>query len=157
MEAQKQFVTKKGFEKIKREFEILREMKMSKIKNELPKATVSEDISAEYLSYYEDLGLMEIKLSRLENILKNVAIIRPPRKEGRDIVDLGAIVRVEIQGEKDEFEITGSLEANPAIGKISTVSPVGAALLGHRVGDLIEVLSPIKTLYRILSIDYQIA
>ena len=72
----------------------------------------------------------------------------------QNIVNLGATVLVEVDGQNDEFMIVGSLEANPAIGKISNESPVGRMLLGHRVGDEVVVSSPIQTVYKIKKIKY---
>ncbi len=54
----------------------------------------------------------------------------------------------------DEYEIVGTLEANPALGKISNESPVGRALLGHKVGEEVVVQSPLKIKYKILKIKY---
>ena len=72
------------------------------------------------------------------------------------MVDLGAKVKIDIAGKKDEFMIVGTLEANPSLGKISNESPVGRALLGHKVGDEIVVSSPMKTTYKIKKIKYEI-
>jgi transcription elongation factor GreA len=76
-------------------------------------------------------------------------------KEKQDTVNLGTIVSVESDGQINEFEIVNSAEANPSLGKISTECPVGKALLGHKVGDIVTVRSPIKTFYRILQIKYK--
>ena len=71
------------------------------------------------------------------------------------MIGLGAKVIVEIDHEaKDEFTIVGTLEANPALGNISNESPVGKALLGHKVGEEIIISSPIKTFYKIKKIKY---
>ena len=61
-----------------------------------------------------------------------------------------------MDGQKDEFVIVGTLEANPALGKISNESPVGKALLGHKIGDEVVVSSPMKTTYKIRNIKYEI-
>jgi transcription elongation factor GreA len=64
-------------------------------------------------------------------------------------------VVVEVNGEEDEFQIVGTLEANPLLGKISNESPVGSALMGKKVGDEIIISSPVKTVYKIKKIKYQ--
>jgi len=64
---------------------------------------------------------------------------------------------VEVDGQEDEFEIVGSLEANPSIGRISNESPVGKALLGHEVREEIVISSPVKTVYKIKDIKYHVA
>ena len=70
---------------------------------------------------------------------------------------MGAKVKVEFAGEKDEFMIVGTLEANPDAGRISNESPVGKALLGAKIGDEVMVYSPKKTVYKVKSIKYEIS
>lgn len=67
---------------------------------------------------------------------------------------MGSKIMVDIGGDIDRFTIVGTLEANPSLGLISNESPVGMALLGHKVGDTIIVSSPIKTTYKIKKIQY---
>ena len=148
------YLTKEGLEKIKKEYEDLRKLKLSKTRGEIPKIWHSEDLNPKYLAFQEDLSFLEARLIELEHILKNVEIIKLPLGEKRNVVDLGARVLVEVDGQSDEFTIVGTLEANPAIGKISNESPVGRALLGHKVGDAVVVSSPIQTVYKIKKIKY---
>jgi transcription elongation factor GreA len=154
-EEKKFYLTKEGLEKIKKEYQDLKDLKFAKTKGEIPKIWHSEDINPEYLSFREDLSFLETRIVELENILKNVELIKFPSKERQSIINLGARVIVKVDGQTDEFEIVGSLEANPSLGKISNESPVGKALLGHRVGDEILVSSPIKTIYKIKKIKYK--
>ncbi len=155
IEEKKFHLTKEGLEKTKKEYESLRKLKFSKTKGEIPKIWHSEDLNPEYLSFQEDLSFLETRLSELEYILKNVELIRLPSKEKQNVIGLGAKVLVEVEGQRDEFEILGTLEADPVIGKISNESPVGQALLGHKIGDEVVVSSPIKTIYKIKKIKYQ--
>ena len=149
------YLTKQGLEKIKREYEELKNLKLTKTKGESPKIWHSEDINPEYLSFQEDLNFLESKTAELENILKNVELIKLPQKGKQNIINLGATVLVAIDSQNDEFEIVGSWEANPSIGKISNESPVGKALLGRQVGDEVVVSSPVKTTYKIKKIKYK--
>jgi len=153
-EEKKFYLTEQGLEKIKKEYQDLKNLKLSKTKGEVPKIWHSEDLNPEYLSFQEDLSFLETRIAELKNILKNVKLIKPPPKEKQNIVNLGAQVIVEVDGQNDEFIIVGTLEANPAIGKISNESPVGRALLGHRVGDEVIVSSPIQIVYKIKKIKY---
>jgi len=153
-EEKKFYLTKQGLEKIKKEYQDLKNLKLSKTKGEIPKIWQSEDLNPEYLSFQEDLSFLESRIAELEYILKNTELIKPPPKEKQNMVNLGATVLVEVDGQNDEFMIVGSLEANPAIGKISNESPVGRMLLGHRVGDEVVVSSPIQTVYKIKKIKY---
>ncbi len=149
------YLTKEGLERIKKEYRNLRNFRLAKTKGEVPKIWQSEDLNPEYLSFQEDLSFLESRIAELEYILKNTELIKPPPKERQDIINLGALVAVEIDGQTDEFTIVGTLEANPAIGKISNESPVGQTLLGHRVGDEVIISSPIQTVYKIKKIRYQ--
>ncbi len=154
MEEKKFYLTKEGLERLKREYFDLKELKLAKTKGESPKILHSEDLNPEYLAFQEDLSFLEIRLAELENTLKNAEIIKSPKKERQNTVDLGATVSVEVDGQNDEFTLVGSLEANPSVGKISNESPVGKALLGHRAGDKVIVSSPIQTAYKIKKIRY---
>ena len=154
-EETKFYLTKKGLEKIKKERQALKELKLAKTKGESPKILHSEDLNSEYLAFQEDLSFLETRLMELENILKNTSLIKTPTKQKQGTVDLGATVLVEVDGQKDEFTLVGSLEANPALGQISNESPVGRALLGHKTGEAVVVSSPIKTTYKIKKIKYQ--
>ena len=81
-------------------------------------------------------------------------IISLPPENKRNIVGLGSRVYLEIDGMKDCFEIVGSAEANPSVGRISNESPVGRALLGLKKGEEVIISSPIKTKYKIKKIEY---
>ncbi|MEK7562641.1 MAG: GreA/GreB family elongation factor, partial [Patescibacteria group bacterium] len=107
-------------------------------------------------SFQEDMSFLRSRISELKNILEHYELIKNPAKGGQNIVGLGAKVKVDIGKEKDEFIIVGTLEANPALGKISNESPVGRALFGHKTGDEIVVSSPVKTTYKIKNIKYEI-
>ena len=156
-EEKKFYLTKQGLEKIKKEYQDLKELKLAKTKGESPKVLHSEDLNPEYLAFQEDVSFLEARMVELENTFKNVELIKLPKKEKQNVIDLGATVLVSVDGQNDEFTLIGSLEANPSIGKISNESPVGKALLGHRVGDEVVVSSPIETIYRIKKIKYKIS
>jgi transcription elongation factor GreA len=148
------YFTKEGLMKAKKEYEDLKRIRLTKVKEDIPDVLESEDLNPEYILFKQDLDLIDQKIFELENILKNAKIIKMPPKNKRDIVDIGATVCVEIEGIKDEFTIVGSFEANPSLGKISNESVVGRALLGHKVGDEIIISSPVKTRYKIKKIKY---
>ena len=155
MADQKKFyLTKNGLEDLKKEYEFLKGLRMAKTKGEAPKIWESEDLNPEYLSFQEDLEFLETRLAELENVLDNFSLIEKPLGDKLGIVDLGATVTVQVHDAKDEFTIVGTLEANPALGRISDESPVGHALLGSKIGDEIVVSSPIKTIYKIKKIRY---
>ena len=148
------YLTKDGLGKIKKEYESLRQIKFAKTNGDVPRILQSEDLNPEYLSFQEDLNFLEVRIVELENILENDELIISPPKGKQNIIGLGATVLAEIGGQSDEFKITGTLEANPAVGMISDESPVGRALLGHKTGDEVVISSPIKTIYKIKKIRY---
>lgn len=158
LEDQKIYLTKEGLEKLKKEHQTLKELKFSKTSGEeSPKILHSEDLNPEYLAFQEDLNFLEVRIMDLENILKNAELIQNPSKENQRSVNMGATVSVEVDGITDEFTIVSSLEANPSIGKISNESPVGKALLNHKIGDNVVISSSIKTIYNIKKIKYNIS
>jgi transcription elongation factor GreA len=133
-------------------------LKLSKLKGESPKILHSEDLNPEYLAFKEDIGFLESRIAELEYILKNFELIKIPPKERQNVVNLGATVTLEEKdGQINEFMIVGTLEANPNEGKISSESPVGKALLGKKVGDEVVIVSPIKVVYKIKKIKYQLS
>jgi len=148
------YLTKQGLQHLKKEYEDLKNLRFAKTQSEFPKTMDSEDVNAEYLSFQEDLDLLETRINELEFILKNVELIGCPQKQEQDIVCLGAHVKVEINGEPDEFQIVGTLEANPTLGKISNESPVGEAILGRKKGEMVALNTATKVNYKILDIKY---
>ncbi len=146
---QKFYLTPQGLKKLKKEYQALKKLRFSKINGEIPKILHSEDVNPEYLSFREDLSFLEKRMEELDNIFKNVELIRPSSKGEKKAVGLGTEVTIDVDGQIDKFEIVGTLEANPSLGKISNESPVGMALLGHKVGDEIVISSPIKIVYKI--------
>jgi transcription elongation factor GreA len=154
-EEKKFYLTKEGLARVQKEFNDLKNLKLAKITGESPKILHSEDLNQEYLSFQEDLSFIESRLTELEYILKNTELIKGPPKSKQNIVDLGATVTLEQKdGSINEFTLVGSLEANPAIGKISNESPVGKFLLGHKTNEEVVISSPIKVVYKIKKIRY---
>jgi len=150
------FITKLKLQELEREYKELLELERTKTTGEeAPKIFESEDINPEFLSFQEDMGVLRSRIDEIKNILDHHEIIKSPNKEKARFVDLGAKIKVDVNGQKDEFIIVGTLEANPALQKISNESPVGKALLGHMVGDEIIVDSPVKTVYKIKNIKYE--
>lgn len=155
IEERKFYLTKEGLEKLKKEYLELKKLKIAKTNGESPKVLQSEDLNPEYLSFREDLNFLEVRLIELESILKNAIIIKPPVAEQKDSITLGATILVDVDGQNDEFQIVGTLEANPSVGKISNESPVGKALLGHKAGESVLVSSPVQTVYKIKRVNYR--
>ncbi|MBZ9569877.1 GreA/GreB family elongation factor [Patescibacteria group bacterium] len=150
------YLTERGLKTIKKEYEDLKKLRLSKIREESPRLLHSEDLNPEYLSFREDLDFLEARITELENVLKNVELIKTPPKEKQNIVTFGATVTLEeVDGQINEFTVVGTLEANPNEGKISYESPVGKALLGKKRGEEVMITSPIKVIYKIKKIKYR--
>ncbi|MDO8633141.1 MAG: GreA/GreB family elongation factor [bacterium] len=148
-------LTKEGLKRIKNEYEGLLKLRNTKAKSDVPSIWHSEDVNPEYLSYQEDMTLLESRIGEYEATLKNAKLITVPPKEKRKTVFPGAKVTVVIDdGLVDEYQIVGTLEANPSLGKISVESPVGRALLGLKIGDVVAVSSPKKTMFRVKKVQY---
>lgn len=152
------YITKEKLQELKREYEGLLAMEHKKtLGQEAPKVLESEDLNPEFVSFQEDIGFLRARMDELKNIFDHHELIKVPAKDRQGVVGVGAKVKIDVGGQKDEFVIVGTLEANPALGKISNESPVGRALLGHKVGDEILVSSPAKMTYKIKNIKYEIS
>ena len=142
MTEEKYYVTKQGLQKIEKEYQALLEFKKKKATGEeVPSIWHSEEVNPDYLTFQEDMSLLEAKLGELEVILKNIEIITAPRGKERHQVGLGATITVDLGGEVDVFTIVGTLEADPLQKRISNESPLGNGLLGAKVGDTVKVVT----------------
>ncbi len=158
MREEKYYLTASGFQEKKEEYKKLKKLreekklKMKELRDELWRP---EDLNPDFDALQTELDLIEEKIEKLENILKNSKIIRKRKKPPKKVV-LGTTVRIEINGEIDEFTIVGTLEADPVNKKISTSSPIGKALLGKKEGETITIKTPIVNhRCKILKIKYQ--
>jgi transcription elongation factor GreA len=87
-------------------------------------------------------------------MLKRVEIIETQPTAGVSEVRLGSTVTIEIDGDEETYTIVGAVEAKPAQGRISNVSPVGKALMGARVGQQINIQTPATVMQaRVISIE----
>ena len=158
MDGKNFYITKGKLKEIEKEYKELLAFEHKKsLDQEAPKILESEDLNPEFVSFQEDVGFLRSRIDELKNIIDHHQLIKNPPKDQKGIVGLGAKVQIAVDGQKDEFVIMGTLEANPALGKISNESPVGKALLGHKVGDAVVVSSPMKITYKIKNIKYEVS
>ena len=151
------YVTKTKLEELKNEYTGLLDVEHKKsLGQETPKILESEDLNPEFVSFQEDIGFFRSRIDELKNIIDHHEIIKNPAKDKQNVVGIGAKVKIDINGQKDEFMIVGTLEANPMAGKISNESPVGKALLGRKIGEEISISSPAKVSYKIKGIKYEV-
>lgn len=150
----KKFIlTQEGLAEIKREYQELVGKRRPEVVGRIQRAREFGDLAenSEYDAAKEEQALLESRIAQLEDVLHSSQIIKNVAKT--DFVVIGSTVVVEIDGAKDEFKIVGTMEADPAKRMISDESPVGAALLGAKVGEVVEVSTAIvKAKYRILEI-----
>ena len=153
-QSSKKFIlTHEGLTKFKSEYEELIGVKRPAVISRIQRAREFGDLSenSEYDAAKEEQSLLETRITQLEDVLKRAEIIEPVKKA--DFVVIGSTIVVEIEGEKDEFTIVGTIEADPSKKKISNESPVGTAMLGAKVGEVVEVVTPIiRAKYKILEI-----
>ncbi len=108
--------------------------------------------NAEYASAKNEQANAEARIAELEHILKNVDLIKAPKKGGK--VQIGSKVSLHGGRSDKEFQVVGTVEADPLAGKISDESPIGKALLGKVVGDKVEIATPAETqTYTVASIS----
>lgn len=156
MRKEKIFLTKKGLDRFRKEWQELIKIKKAKSKRGVPEVFHSQEVNPDYLVFQEDMSFLEDRIAELEFILKNARLIKAPPKEKQHIVDLGAtVVLEEPEGKTREFMIVNTLEANPSEGKISFESPVGKAVFNRKAGETIYINSPTKAVYKIKRVIYR--
>ncbi|HUV93341.1 MAG TPA: transcription elongation factor GreA [Anaerolineae bacterium] len=138
-----QFLTPEGRGRLAAELEFLQTVKRSEVAANLKSARDDADLNenAGYQELKREQAFVEGRIRELASILANAQVLKA--KGARDLVSLGARVTVAEEGRDSEtYQIVGWAEADPLAGRISYESPVGAALLGRRVGDRVTVDAP---------------
>ena len=138
----KTIVTKEGLEKLQEELNELKTVTRVKVGNDLKKARAFGDLSenSEYDEAKNEQAKVEGRILELEEILKNVEVVESVKSTG---VSFGNTVKVaDSEGNEAEYTIVGAAEANFLENKISNESPIGAALFGKKVGDIVEFTTP---------------
>lgn len=139
------FLTYEGLKERERELEYLKTEKRKEISEKIKVALGFGDLSenAEYDEAKNEQAEVELKIVKLEKMLKNAKVI-DEEDISTDIVSMGIKVKVlDIDMEEEEiYNIVGSEEADPMNNKISDESPVGKALLGAKIGDTVTVEAP---------------
>ncbi|EKD47373.1 MAG: Transcription elongation factor [uncultured bacterium] len=147
------YMTKEAFDRLKEKLAKL-EKSLHELAREVTRTQEMGDLS-ENAAYQEAKFALRKTMSQIENIkqrIKDVIIIDKPDK--CDVVSIGSIVTVVANGKQKQLEILGSHESNPLKGRISHLSPIGQALLGHRSGDNIKIEIQGKEIeYEIITIE----
>lgn len=142
-------LTAEGLEKTKQELEYFKTVKRHEVAERLKEAIAQGDLSenSEYDAAKEEQAFIESRIITLENMIRNAKIISSDQV-AKDVVSVGSKVTIQEvpDGDFEEYTIVGSAETDPDLGKISNESPIGAELIGKKVGDLVNVPVPSGTI-----------
>ena len=139
------YYTPEGLKKLKKELDFLRDVERPKASQAIAEARDKGDLSenAEYDAAKEAQGLLEMKISKMEETVANARIIDESQLDTSKVLVLST---VKLKNQANKMEMTYTLvaesEANLKQGKISVTSPIGKGLLGKSVGDVAEVHVP---------------
>ncbi|MCD8348692.1 MAG: transcription elongation factor GreA [Lachnospiraceae bacterium] len=156
MEEKKNLMTYAGLQKLEDELHDLKVVRRKAVAEKIKEAREQGDISenAEYDAAMDEQRDIEARIEEIGKLLKNAEVVVDDEIDSGKI-NVGCTVKVydEEYEEEMEFHIVGSSEANSLQGKISNESPVGKALIGHSVGDMISVETQAGVIeYKVLSI-----
>ena len=156
MEEKKTILTYAGLKALEDELENLRVVKRKEVAGKIKEAREQGDLSEN--AEYDEQRDIEARIDELEKILKNVEVVVEEEVDLEKInVGCTILVHDDEYDEEIEFKIVGSTEANSLQGKISNESPVGQALIGKKVGDVVDVETPAGNIrYTVLKIERSI-
>ncbi|EEG76422.1 transcription elongation factor GreA [Dethiobacter alkaliphilus] len=149
-------LTQGGLEKLEKELDYLKSTKRREVADRIKTAISFGDISenSEYEDAKNEQAFIEGRIITLEKMLRNVKLIN--EETDSETVSVGStVILKDLEFDEDfEYTIVGSAEANPAENKISNESPVGKAILGKKLNDVVEVSVPAGILkYQIVKIS----
>ena len=151
------YYTEEGLKKLRQELNTLKDIERPKISNAIAEARDKGDLSenAEYDAAKEAQGMLEMKISKLEETLAGARLIDESQLDTSKILVLSKVkIKNEANGMEMDYMIVADGEADLASGKISINSPIGKGLLGKSVGDVAEIDVPNGTLkFKILEIS----
>ena len=142
MKDNKVIMTAEGYLEVETELNELKNVRRQEIIEAIKEARAQGDLSenADYDAARNEQAIVEAKIQELEYKLEHAEIID---NKNKNEVNLGSTVTISYDdGETEEYKLVGSMEADPFENKISNESPLGIALLKHKIGDVVEVASP---------------
>lgn len=145
-------ITKQGKEDLEKELKELIDSR-GDVADEIAAARENGDLSenAEYTAAREKQSRVEARIAEIEGILDGAQIIK---SDGDGTISLGDHVVVSQDGKESAFDVVGAIEADPANNKISHESPLGAALMGKKVGDEVSIKTPKgEKVYKVVSVN----
>ncbi|MGN0793503.1 MAG: transcription elongation factor GreA [Aristaeellaceae bacterium] len=148
-EEKRNYVTEEGLRKLQEQYDYLVNVKRKEIINAIEIARGFGDLSenAEYTEARNEQAKNEAEITRLKSVIDN-AVVVSESEITTDRVSVGTTVRYlnQTTGKEVEYAIVGADEADPENGSISSESPIGLALLGHQVGETVDVEIPRGTI-----------
>jgi len=151
---QQTYLTPEGAAKLRAELSELTGPRREELSKRLRSAIQMGDLSenADYHKAKEDQAFLEGRIQEIEAVLRTAIIVE---KTHSDIVAVGSYVTVQEEGfDPEKYHIVGAKEADSRNGKISNESPIGSALMEHKVGDVVEAETPGgKLRFKILKIE----
>ncbi len=152
----REYLTPQGLKKLEEELDHLKNVARLEVARRLHDAMADGEIeeNAEYEAARQQQSMIEARIAEIENILANAVII----ESGGPVDEVRLGVRVTIadveSGKREKYTLVGSTEADPESGFISHESPLGRALMGHKVNDIVTVYAPDGELkYKIIRIE----
>ena len=139
------YLTKEGFENLKKELENLKRVQRPAISAQIAEARDKGDLSenAEYDAAKEAQGLLEAKISKLETMFANARVLDESKLDNSKINMLSRVRVKNLNADREmEYTIVSEKEADMKIGRISSKSAIGAGLIGKKVGDTVEITVP---------------
>lgn len=153
----KNIMTKSGIEEMEKELEYLKVTARKEIAQKIKEAREQGDLSenAEYDAAKDEQRDIEARIEELTNILKNAEVIDEDESDGETVTVGCSVVLIDVEtNEELKYKIVGSTEANSLKGKLSNESPLGKALLGASVGEIIKAEAPAGIMeYKLISIS----
>ncbi|MBT3560160.1 MAG: transcription elongation factor GreA [Flavobacteriaceae bacterium] len=151
------YYTEEGLKKLRGELNTLKDIERPKISNAIAEARDKGDLSenAEYDAAKEAQGMLEMKISKLEETLSGARLIDESQLDISKVLALSKVkIKNESNGMEMDYMIVADGEADLASGKISINSPIGKGLLGKSIGDIAEINVPNGTLkFKVLKIS----
>ncbi|MBC8301850.1 MAG: transcription elongation factor GreA [Pelagibacterales bacterium] len=151
------YYTKEGLKKLKDELNHLKDIERPKASNAIAEARDKGDLSenAEYDAAKEAQGMLEMKISKMENVVANARLIDESQLDLSKVLVLSKVTIKNLNNQMEmNYTLVAESEADLKTGKISVNSPIGKGLLGKKVGEIAEVNVPNGTLkLEIISIN----
>ena len=151
------YVTVEGLQKLKEELDLLRNVERPSISRQIADARDKGDLSenAEYAAAKEAQGMLELRISKLEDIVARSRILDESKIETSSVRLLNRVkIRNKSNNSVMEYLIVPESEANFKLGKIAVSSPIAQGLIGKKVGDIVQIKVPSGTIpFEIISIS----